>query len=249
MSPDRIRLRMRLPTLKVGLFAVVCIASSSLEASAQAAMIDEGGFVVEQGGIAVATETFTIRSSGFGPNQRVIAQATLEWDGSAGRATTRTALLTDGPAFSVRRYESTVTGAQERGMVMESQGARFHAEVSTPSSTQEREFRASIGGQSVVVIDPQMPHHFYFLGHLATVAAPTVLSVISPQDLVQATATLTVIGTERLRIGGEDLAAQHLTLEVGAITHHIWLDVQNRVLRAETPELGLSATRRAAPER
>lgn len=240
---------MNLSSLKFGHAIIAWVGVCASGASGQAAMIDEGGFVVEQDGVAVATETFTIRSSGFGANQRVIAQATLEWDSSDTRTTTRTALLTDGPEFSVNRYESNVTGDEVRGMILESRGPRFAVEVSTPSSTQEREFRAIIGGQSVVIIDPLMPHHFYFLGRLANSAAPTTLSLISPRELVQSTATLTVIGTEQVRIDGEALTAQHLTLQVGEVTHHVWLDVQNRVLKVETPALGLSSTRRSPPER
>lgn len=240
---------MRFRLLRLGLAAMVSALFFPSHADGQAAMVDEGGFIVQQNGVPIATETFTIRSSGFGANQHVIAQATLEWDGPDVRTTTRTALLTDGPNFSVRRYESTVTGDEDRRMILELRGLRFRAEVSTASTTQEREFRAGIGGQSVVIINPLMPHHYYFLGRLAKAGAPSTLSLIFPQKLAQISALLTVIGTEQIRIDGEDLAAQHLTLEVGDVTHHIWLDVRNRVLMAETPSLGLSARRRAPPQR
>jgi hypothetical protein len=213
----------------------------------QVAMIDEGGFVVEWNGAPVATETFTIRSSGFGANQRMVAQGTLEWDAPAGHISIRTALLTDGPGFAVRAYESTQTGAEEVEMEMKSLGDRFRAEVSTASRTQEREFRAQLGSQAVVVIDPFLPHQYYFLGRLAAAGSTTTLSVISPRELTQASAQLSLVGTEQIQVDQETLSAQHLSLQVGEVTHHVWLDVQNRVLRVETPALGLAATRRSPP--
>jgi hypothetical protein len=226
------------------------LAAGSLEptvVAGQVAMLDEGEFLVEQNGAAIATEAFTIRSSGFGANQRVVAQGTLEWDAPSGHTSIRTALLTDGPAFTVSAYESTQTGAEEVGMELASLGDRFRAEITTTSGTQEREFRAQPGGQSVVVVDPLMPHQYYFLGRLATGEAATMLSVISPRELTQASARLSLLDTERIQIDHEDLPAQHMTLQVGDVTHHVWLDVQNRVLRAEIPSLGLVATRKSPP--
>jgi hypothetical protein len=238
---------MKIRSLHLGPAMIAAAFLNPTTATGQVAMIDEGGFVIEQNGSPIATETFTIRSAGFGVNQRVVAQGTLEWDLPAGHVTIRTALLTEGPAFTVNSYESTQTGAEEIAMELNSLGDRFRAEITTAFSTQEREFRARMGGQSVAVIDPLMPHQYYFVGRLVSPGSATTLSVISPRDLIQLSARVSLVGTESVQIDGVDLSAQHITLDVGEVTHHVWLDLQNRVLRVETPALGIIATRRSPP--
>ena len=231
-------------------FAVLVTGALLLPGSlrAQVATLDQGTFVIERNGQQIGTETFTVRSSGFGQNRRIFAEATLEITAPASeRATARAALLTEGPAQSIRVYELAIDGTEALQLKLEARGDRFRTEVTRGPRIQEREFRARSAGTAVILLDRLMSHQYFFVGRLLRNGSPD-LSVVMPQDLVQRDGSLEEVGTESVTVGRQSLQATHLRLTLADEVHHIWLDVQNRVLRVEIPDRGVVAVRRAPPE-
>jgi len=214
---------------------------------AQVATLDEGTFVIERNGQQIGTESFTVRSSGYGQNRRIFAEATLEITAPAAeRSTARAALLTEGTDQLIRVYELTVDGPDPMQLKLEARGDRFRAEVTRGPRIQEREFRARTVGEPVLLLDRLLSHQYYFFGRLARGSSSPV-SIVVPQELVQRGGSLEEVGTESVTVGRQSLQATHLRVRLGDDVHEVWLDVQNRVLRVEIPSQGIVAVRRAPP--
>jgi hypothetical protein len=213
---------------------------------AQAVTLDEGSFVLEIAGRRVGTETFTLRRAGFGVNARIIAQGALELQSDTGRSSARMALQTEGTAMEIRAYQVDVTGANALRLRMSRSGDRFRAEIESEAGVEEREFRAIVGSRPVLLLDRWVAHQYYFLGRMMR-STDRDISVIAPRPGSQRNATLTSSGTEVLRLGETTLQTQRLTLRLDDEEHLVWLDDQNRVIRAEIPAIGFRAIRREIP--
>lgn len=238
-------MRSTVTALTVLLLAAAIPLSGPLQA--QVATLDEGTFVIEQNGRQIGTESFTVRSSGFGQNRRIFAEATLEITAPASdRSTARAALLTEGTNQSIRIYELSVDGPDPMQLKMEARGDRYRVQVTRGPRIQEREFRARALGQPVLLLDRLLSHQYYFLGRLMRDDSRD-LSVVVPRDLLQRDGSLEELGTETVTVGRQSLEATHLRVRLDDEVHEIWLDVQNRVLRVEIPSQGIVAVRRAPP--
>ena len=231
------------------LLAGVCVGLGVLPevAAAQAVEVDEGTFIVELGGRVVGTETFRIRRSGFGDNARTIAQGTLEIVQGGLRNMIQAALGTLGVAMSLDAYQVNVSAPSELSIRLERRGSRMVSSTSSEAGVEEREYRQTRGQTPTVVLDRFFAHHYFFVAPHQNPGEVSI-SAILPRPGVQSTGTLRMTTVEQVTIGGDNIAAQRLELRLDGVTHNIWLDGQNRVLRVQIPSLGYLAVRRDPPE-
>ena len=215
--------------------------------AAQVVEVDAGTFIVELGGRVVGTETFRIRRSGFGDNARTIAQGTLEIVQGGSRNMIQSALGTLGVEMSLDAYQVNVSAPSELSIRLERRGSRMVSSTSSEAGVEEREYRQTRGQTPTVVLDRFFAHHYFFV---APYQNPGELSIsaILPRPGVQSTGTLRMTTVEQVTIGGDTIPAQRLELRLDGVTHNIWLDGQNRVLRVQIPSLGYLAVRRDPPQ-
>jgi hypothetical protein len=212
------------------------LAALAVPAHAQNVVLDEGTFRLTRADREIGTETFTIRRIGQGPDAHVIANAVIELDLPSGREQVRP-LLQSAPDLSVVKYELEVSGPAPTAIAVELQGRRFVARTRTPSGQQEREFRATPGA---VLLEDGVAHQYWFLSQLAEGADVTVLV---PRSGHQHRVVVRSARDEAIGLGGTQVQARHVTLEIDGGTHDVWYDADGRVLKVVVPATGFGAER------
>ncbi|MSR22630.1 MAG: hypothetical protein EXR92_03665 [Gemmatimonadetes bacterium] len=210
--------------------------------AAQVVTLDEGTFQISVDGRPVGTETFTIRQSGVGIDGQVLAAAQLELVEEGEPLHLRVALDARVGDLSVRRYEVKSSGSVEEDIRGEQSGQRFVSSTSTRGGEQEREFRAT---PRTVVLDSGVSHQYFFL--VSRLPSGSTVPAVAPRAGRQYDLRVTEVGNETLLIGGQQLAARHLSAEGGGETRDLWVDQEGRVLQVRVVQSRYLAVREEAP--
>lgn len=209
----------------------------------QSVTLDEGTFDIFVDGREAGTETFAIRRSGTGPDAQVIATAEIRMDVPEGRVDLRPALQAAGSDMAVSAYQIKVSGHRQEEVYVTLGPRRFLTKIRSERGEQEREYRATPG---TLLLDTDVAHQYYFVTTRAAANGGTV-PVIVPRDGQVFDMTITVVGNERITIGGQATQARHLRLQGGQQVRDLWVDEDGRVLRLEFAGGAYVAERRSLP--
>ncbi|TVR64428.1 MAG: hypothetical protein EA422_06800 [Gemmatimonadales bacterium] len=210
---------------------------------AQGITLDEGTFTLYLDGREVGTETFAIRRSGEGPQAQIIATAEIQMEVPEGRLDLRPALQAAGADMEVSAYQIRISGHMQEEIYVTLGDRRFRTSVRSERGEQEREYRATPG---TVLLDTGVAHQYFFISARMGTSGGSV-PILIPREGVQYDLQVSVVGTERIQIGGTSLDARHLRLEGRGETRDLWVDGEYRILRLEHPAEGYVAERQSLP--
>lgn len=215
----------------------------ALPAAAQEGSIDEGVFRILVDGSEVGTESFSIRRTGSGESEQIIATAEIRMDVPEGRLDLRPALQVSGQDMAVSAYQIKVSGHEQEEVYVHLDERRFVARVRSAQGQQEREYRAAPG---TLLLDTRAAHQYYFVGRRAGSTGATI-PVIVPRENRQYDLQASVAGTESVTVAGQEVEARRLRLEGGGATRDLWIDGEGRVLRLEFEDDSFVAIRQELP--
>lgn len=211
-------------------------------------MIDAGSYTLLQGAAKVGREVFTIREAsppdgGF-----------LE-DGSAAYSSHRLmpALRTDTSGATLRyRVEELVADRRQELLTVQVSRGHGSERVQTPRGESATEFMVAPGTR---LLDDDVFAQYYFIaraqvrGQFPTAGESAVVPLILPRRSGPVVAaTVTVVGNERVEVGGAPQPAIHLRIAPsGSEVREVWADPEGRVLRIAIPSRGLVAVRDEMP--
>jgi hypothetical protein len=202
---------------------------------AQVVPIDEASFRLLRNGTAVGQEQITIHRLGLGAEARIIGQSEIRFeDGSQARPR-----LEAGTDLRAKTYQNEFTGAEEGEVVVSRVGRRFVARSRSAAGEAQREFPASEG---TVILEPEVVLLYYFLQPWAATDGSEITS-LDPRASERRTVTLSVLGSEEVRVGRNPVPARHLRLEGADARWEVWMDEGGRVLRVAVPASGFVAER------
>ncbi len=210
---------------------------------AQGITVDEGTFTLYVDGREVGTETFAIRRSGEGPEAQVIATAEIQMEVPEGRIDLRPALQATGVDMEVSAYQIRISGHFQEEIYVTLGDRRFRTSVRSERGEQEREYRATPG---TVLLDTGVAHQYFFISSRMGTSGGSV-PVLIPREGSQYELQVSVVGTDRIQIGGTPVDARHLRLEGRGETRDLWVDGESRVLRLEHAAGGYVAERQSLP--
>lgn len=223
--------------------ALVCLGWAA--GAAAQTTLDEGTFRMLENGREIATETFSIRQTGTGPNAVVIASGRIAYREGA-RQELRSVLEVSGEALRTAGYDVRITGDDSMHIAARSAGGRFSARIITSGGERAREYLVSEGA---MVAEEGVAHHHYFLARAVPAGEQVRVPVIVPLEGRQVWATVTSGAEESVEVAGATVTARPLTVEVeGSPQRRIWVDANNRVLKLEIPSRSLVVERTALPQ-
>lgn len=227
------------------LAALACWALAGVPSplSAQGVTVDEGTFTLYLDGREIGTESFAIRRSGEGTEAQIIATAEIQMEVPEGRLDLRPALQAAGEGMEVTAYQIRISGHQQEEIFVTLGDRRFRTSVRSERGEQEREYRATPG---TVLLDTGVAHQYFFISSRVESSGARI-PVLIPREGTQFELQVSVVGTERIQIGGTSVEARHLRLEGRGETRDLWVDGENRVLRLEYPSGGYVAERQELP--
>jgi hypothetical protein len=225
----------RLVSFPAALALLACLAPG---ARGQTVVLDHGTFRLSIAGREVGRDSFDIRRTGSGDEARVFAQGWVELEGRQ-----LTTILETSGAHAFTAYQATISGAERAEIRARLNGPRLEMTVVSPAGERTRELRARDGA---VLLEQNVPHHYYFVGALAREGAS--LPVMVPRVDDQAVAAVQSIVRESVTVAGRQLDARRLGLSSGGVETRMWIDAEGRVLRVEIPSTGFLAERLAPPQ-
>jgi hypothetical protein len=220
------------------ILAVLMLAAPAA-AWAQVTTVDAGTFTIYRGAASIGHETFTIRRSSSPGGDVYVANGTVQMEARHLAPALRTDSSGSPLAYQVEvrtgtRVEERLSGQIGRG--------RFSAHVRTPSGESSKEYIVSDGA---LVLDDDVFHQYYFLAHAQRTGA---VPVVIPRRNVQVTMRVESLGTDRVSIGGDPIAARHLRLTgPGGDVRELWTDADGRVLKVTLNARNIMAVRTDAP--
>ena len=237
---------------RVGLSRRAAIAAIALAlvhgmAGAQDGTADAGSFSVLQGGVRIGREVFTIRETPPPDAGYVV-------EGTAVYPTRRLVPLlhTDSTGAPVRyEVESLVGDRRQEQLALEIVRGRGRERVQTRSGETASEFRID---PSARLLDDDVFAQYYFIVRAVVrprrpgIGQVVVVPMLIPRRAGATPASISVVGDERIEIGGQTKSAIHLRIEPAAgAPCDVWADEVGRVLRVSIPTRGLVATRDELP--
>jgi len=221
-----------------------CFALSSA-ALGQTVTLDEGSFRITIGGKDVGSETFSIRQNGTGESAVMIAVGRVTLSSEGRPQELNSELQVGGRSLRPAAYEVRIQGANAERITGRVVGSRFSAQIVSPAGESMREYLA---GEGAILADDGVAHHYYFLARRLDGASARV-PIIIPRQNKQVTAQVSVAGSERIPVGGQQIEARKLTVQpAGSSPRTVWVDTQGRVLRVEIDGSGFVAQRVEAPK-
>lgn len=221
--------------LRSTLLALTAATSAVTTAAAQVTTVDRGTFTILRDGAAVGREEFEIRALPGIDGASMEARATVTLDGRAIHPTL-SARASGAPLayrVEVRRGSEVVERATGQ-----TAGGRLRVDAQGAGGRSAREFAA---GDGLVVLDDAVFHQYHF------VARPGAVTAVSPRRNVQQSLRVSAASSDRVTIGGRDVAATRYTIADPAGERTLWVDAEGRVLRVVVPALGLTAERDDPP--
>jgi hypothetical protein len=214
---------------------------------AQTAVTDAGSFTVLQAGAKVGREVFTIRKA-------PPPDAGYLTEGSVVFSTRRLvpALRTDSTGAPLRYdLDEFASDRRQRQLTLQIARGRGTEHVQTGRGESGTEFMV---GPDARLLDDDVFAQYYFIARSIVRSDPhdagqrRVVSVLIPRRGGTVVAAVTVVGDERLDIGGQTRPAIHIRIELAADdVRDIWADAEGRVLRIAIPARRLVALRDDVP--
>lgn len=221
--------------------ALFLLALHPAQSHGQNVSVDENAFRIYVRGELVGREEFSIMQIGPGGQQRIILRGSVELNLAEGRLNLAPAMEVQGRTLAVSDYQIKVSGTETTDIVVSVSGDRYLARVVSLSGEQLREFRAGPGS---VLLDDGVVHHYYLLNSFLEEGSPVSLTVLAPRAGRQQRMTLSLVGSEEIRVGGVLVPdARRFHLDGGDHPRDIWFDSRGRVLRLEIPSQSFVAER------
>jgi hypothetical protein len=217
-----------------GLTLLLPLVEPGAELLAQDVVLDEGRFALFLEGREVGSESFSIHRLGMGESARILATATVAFDGTEMRPT-----LEARPDFVVTAYQNEVSGARKGELSVVLNGNRYVSRVSSADGEVQREYRAA---PRTAVLEARVSHHYFFVARFID-SGPGPVVALSPLDGTQARLEVVSSEAEPFQLGGERMDVRHVRLQDGGEMRDLWIDDQGRVLRVEIPSLRFRAER------
>jgi hypothetical protein len=219
--------------------AGIALLGHSLQASAQVAVVDEGGFTISHNGTRIGREEFAIRRMPNPGGDVIVANATVVYTDRR----LSPALQTDAAGAPLRYQVEVSVGAdvQERLQGRVGRG-RFSAQLRTPRGESAREYVVADGA---LILDDDVFHQYYFLARSGRTGS---VPVVVPRRNVQVTMRVDNEGADAVTVSGNRIAAtRYVMTEPDGATRRIWVDAQGRVLKVTLESRGITATRDDPP--
>jgi hypothetical protein len=212
---------------------------------AQTVTLDEGSFRLTVSGKEVGTETFSIRQNGSGEGAVIIAVGRVTQTREGRQQELNSELQVAGRTLRPAAYEVRVQGSGAERITGRVVGSRFSAQIVSPAGESMREYLAAEGA---VLADEGVAHHYYFLAKRLD-GGPARVPLIIPRQNKQVTAQVSVIGNDRISVGGRQIEARKLGVApAGGAARTVWVDNEGRVLRVEIASSDFVAQRLDAPK-
>jgi hypothetical protein len=105
--------------------------------------------------------------------------------------------------------------------------------------------RGLLVGDSFIVLDTNVFHHFAFVAQLFDLKADNSRSieVIIPQELANGIIKVAEVGMEETSIRGKKRDLHHLTVDSGSLLIDLWMDSQKRLYKIALPARGIEVIR------
>ncbi len=224
--------------LAPALLLAAALAAPDDRAAAQVATVDRGTFSITREGAPVGREEFEIRSLPGIDGATLEARGTVTLDGKTLHPTLGASAT--GVPLSYRLEVRSGSEVVER-VTGQSSGGRLRVEAQSAGGRAAREFAV---GEGTLVLDEGVFHHYHMLARRAQ-GGGSVTAVV-PRRSAQGTLRVTPGGSERLTIGGREIAANRLAIADNAGGERsVWVDGEGRVLRVSAQ--GLVAQRDEPP--
>jgi len=218
--------------------ALVALAASTIPLAAQTRVLDEGTFAITRNGAPAGREAFRIVRvpSANGDLYRASAQI------SSGERRIAPTLVADS-VVSAQSYELGIRDGARSVLQLKATArpSRLAVLELTPSGESVKEY---VVPRRTLVLDSEVFHH-YFLVPVASRGG--TIAVIDPQGHVQYTATVRLVGSETVDIGGRGVPASHFAISGNGVQRDFWVDSDGRVLKVELSDRGLVALREELP--
>lgn len=211
-----------------------------LRAEAQITVLEEGTFSLLRRGVRVGREDFSIRRVQSSSGLTMIAQANIVM----GDVRRTVALSVDSSGFPLRySHETFQAGRSAETANGEARGGLWSGRTVSLLGESAREFRLPLG---TLAGDDDSAHPAWFLLRFRT---EDPMRRLVPREFDVQQVTLRPEGSELLRIGTVDVAAQRWVLRAdGQVVQELWTDSRGRLLRVRLPDLELDAVRDDVPQ-
>jgi len=209
-------------------------------ADGQVTVLEEGTFSLLQRGVRIGREDFSIRRVQSSSGMTMIAQANVV----TGEVRRTVALSVDSVGYPLRySHETFQSGRSAETATGESRGTLWSGRTASLLGESAREFRLPPG---TLAGDDDIAHQVWFLLRFRT-EGPILR--LAPRAFTLQTVTLAPAGSELLRIGSADVAAQRWAIRAGdQVVQEVWTDSRGRLLRVRLPALELDAIRDDLPQ-
>ena len=219
--------------------SLLLVASFALAAAAptaaQVVPIDEASFRLLRNGSVIGQEALTIHRLGLGGDARALGQSEIRLDDGT-QARPR---LEATPDLQANTYRNEFTGREDAEVAVSRVGRRFVVQSRSPAGESQREYPAS---GSTAVLEPEIVLLYYFLQPwLGSDGAE--LTALDPRASQRHRVTVSILGTEEVRVGRNPVSARHLRLEGTEVRWEVWIDEEGRILRASVPDTEFQAER------
>lgn len=211
-----------------------------LAVEGQVTVLEEGTFSLLQRGVRVGREDFSIRRVQSSSGMTMIAQANV----ITGEVRRTVVLSVDSTGYPLRySHETFQAGRSAETATGESRGSLWSGRTVSVLGESAREFRLPPG---TLAGDDDIAHQTWFLLRFRTEGP---MGRLVPRIFELQQVTLAPAGSELLRVGSVDVAAQRWTIRVGdQVVQELWTDSRGRLLRVRLPALELDALRDDIPQ-
>lgn len=217
------------------LLAAALLSWTSTVAEAQVVGVDEATFELSRGDQVIGEERVMLQRTGVGQSARVIGQSEIRMlDGTEMRPR-----LQASAEFRAMLYQNKFSGAEVGEVQVTRAGRRLVARTETDAGEAQREFPAS---DATLLLEPEVVL-LYYLVRPWVEGDGAMLAVLDPRASRQSRMSLTIMGTEEVRIGREIFPTTRIRLEADGDVRDVWLDSDGRVMRVDVPGTGFSARR------
>ncbi len=225
-----------------GLLALACALLLTRPATVhgQVTVLEEGTFSLLQRGVRVGREDFSIRRVQSSSGMTMIAQANV----ISGETRRAVALSVDSAGYPMRySHETFQAGRSAEITTGESRGTLWSGRTLSVLGESAREFRLPVG---TLAGEAEVAHQVWFLLRFRSDGP---MGRLAPRAFEFQQVTLRPTGSELLRIGTADVAAQRWVIQSGdTVVQEVWTDSRGRLLRVRQPALDLDAVRDDVPE-
>jgi len=206
-----------------------------LVAEGQVTVVEEGTFSLLQRGVRVGREDFSIRRVQSSSGTTMIAQANV----TTGEVRRTVVLSVDSAGFPLRySHETFQAGRSAESATGESRGSLWSGRTVSLLGESAREFRLPPG---TLAGEEDLAHQVWFLLRFRTEGP---MGRLAPRAFALHEVILAPSGSELLRFGTVDVAAQHWVIRSGdQVVQELWTDSRGRLLRVRLPAIDLDAVR------